>query len=1249
MRDTEQGSRVSDSGARDSGAPACPTGRGTQFKRTLAGLSYQEQVDLLRPSPIATGNSGAVQTSPETTHDGSTCIAPAPAQTSDQPEPTNQPVQLCEVGTPPIQSTENPGASSPIQLTEDAAAPGPPADDGAGLETEVSELASRVRSTIENVRDIWYELHESIRSSQSTDVVYPGRDRIQQIVEQIESRFSEIEEATADTPLESELNVNRQVWNRGIVAGVNLQTYAGARVSGSIRLTSLLGDSTRDHVHQMAAQLRRSAHAYSSALTLPTLSRKKAQVERLDGARLLFAQELLMDTPCTDIQNLSWCSGSRSAWQRLFTDGDAQRLTSDARSVAEAEDNGVAPNEMEAIQELAQLANDLLQPNRAPAPARYEPFRTLLQRPEERVAFIRLLNSRSIYDQFMTRAPDELATWLRAGTGFAEPVRVEVGYAAVGQAAEVYGEEFIMQSLLLALEAVGISEDEFNSLIGGVRETITIIIDDPIGFIGNLFEAVGGGFNLFVDNFWDHLQTGLLDWLTGQVGSAGIDMPAELNLAGVFDIVRQVLGLTNDDLENLIGDRIGAENVERIQQVWGFVEVLIQDGWGGLWEYAQEFLSDLWDQVIGEIQRYLVEEVVEAAISQLLRLLIGGAAASLEAAVRAAWNIYQTLRDNIDRIRAVIENIVSNMYAIATGDLSNAIAMVDNALGNALSIAIEMLANYLGLGGIGDKVGEIINSIQATVHNAINSMIDRIIEFVRGLFGGGDEASEEGEDDNEVSFRSYTFSINDEEGNPEEHRIFFDTAGSRPRMMVQSNPEPVVEALDSGGEIDDAVPERVEDQVDQRALSGEEAAANATQSGDQGAIESANQAAQEAAALMEQAATPPPIPLAAQLHYDRGAHNESVARFASVMEQYAAVRERSDNEQQQMERAVLTFMTRMREANGGDLTADRALECQPSDRTRIETLNGMDFGEFYRLLSVGRMRDNANITQVLDELQELVAFSGIALSIWEDTAEAEDAFEEGDAEAEQEADSSATELVRQGEGEVEQAQRSFGSAVRDFIFSPNRFFRALATWATPSGWMRLLTGALTTTVRSVLLREAQRDENDPMWLADLENRELTVEQLEGQGVGETLRLIGLIISAAGGNVVGGFVTGWGRLLVELQRQDEDNISVADYLEALTHAVGEGIVVGVPIVGQACSASELATRLGPNAVNVFNVLRGSGLVNAAVRAWRRLTGREARALGLLETDEQEVREQGISPERVGQLMELVRQGRQLRDN
>ena len=95
------------------------------------------------------------------------------------------------------------------------------------------------------------------------------------------------------------------------------------------------------------------------------------------------------------------------------------------------------------------------------------------------------------------------------------------------------------------------------------------IIKNPIPFLKNLINAVKKGFTQFVSNIGKHLVKGLMSWLFGQIAQTGLTLPTSFSLSGIFDFVRQVLGLTYDNIRQRVVKVIGEKNMERIETVAG--------------------------------------------------------------------------------------------------------------------------------------------------------------------------------------------------------------------------------------------------------------------------------------------------------------------------------------------------------------------------------------------------------------------------------------------------------------------------------------------------------------------------------------------------------------------------------------------------------------------------------------------------------------------------------------------------------
>jgi hypothetical protein len=302
----------------------------------------------------------------------------------------------------------------------------------------------------------------------------------------------------------------------------------------------------------------------------------------------------------------------------------------------------------------------------------------------------------------------------------------------------------------MALEAVlrllGIDPEAFYALVGKAEATITKILDDPGAFVGHLVDAVKLGFKQFGANFLTHLKDGVLQWLFGTFAEAGIRMPAQFDIAGVFDLTCQVLGLTWPRLRGKVVKVIGEKNTERLEFVAGYIEALITGGFAGLWEKVQQDLSSLWDTVIGGAKQWLMEKLVQQAIIKIATMW--NPAGAIIQLIQTAWNVYCWVKENAQRIFGLIQAVVDSVSNIANGNIAGAANYIESSLAKLVPIAISLFANLLGLGGIAGKIKSIIEKIQLQVDKAIDALIDRVLK----AFKGGDKKKDkdkkkgEGED-----------------------------------------------------------------------------------------------------------------------------------------------------------------------------------------------------------------------------------------------------------------------------------------------------------------------------------------------------------------------------------------------------------------------------------------------------------------------------------------------------------------------
>ncbi|MBZ4420170.1 hypothetical protein [Myxococcus sp. RHSTA-1-4] len=352
----------------------------------------------------------------------------------------------------------------------------------------------------------------------------------------------------------------------------------------------------------------------------------------------------------------------------------------------------------------------------------------------------------------------------------------------------VSGDWSAVAELLLAglLKVLGIDPGEFYAFIGKIRSSLGLIVDDPGAFVGNLVGAVMKGFGQFADRILEHLKSGLLQWLFGVVAEAGITLPKQFDLAGVFDLVMQVLGLTLSRLRAKAVKLIGEKNVERIEYIWEFLSEAVAGGLGGLWERAQEFLGNLWDMVVGAAQDWLVVTLVKKAVLKLVSLF--NPAGAILQLLLTAWDVYLWLRDNAKRIGDLVVAVVESMAEIATGAIGKAANWIEQALAKLVPVAIHLLANILGLGGIGEKIQEVITRAQTTVDQAIDKLVLKVVGLFKPAKGKEQPAGvEEGPPataDLEAELeKPVTFKAGEKE-----HRLWVEVQGQSAVLMFASEP-----------------------------------------------------------------------------------------------------------------------------------------------------------------------------------------------------------------------------------------------------------------------------------------------------------------------------------------------------------------------------------------------------------------------------------------------------------------------------
>jgi len=332
------------------------------------------------------------------------------------------------------------------------------------------------------------------------------------------------------------------------------------------------------------------------------------------------------------------------------------------------------------------------------------------------------------------------------------------------------------------LHLLGIDPAAFYAFIGKVGDSIGKIIAHPGVFVGHLADAVKLGFQQFGQHFWAHLQHGLMEWLFGTVAQAGIRIPARFDVAGVFDLVCQVLGLTRPRMRDKIVKLVGEKNTARFESVLHHIEALMTGGFAGLWEQVQQDLSGLWDTLMDGIKGWLLKQVVERAIRTIA--MMWNPIGALIKLIETAWNLYKWVRENAQRIAGLLHAVVDSMANIVDGNIGTAANLIETSLAKLVPIVISLFARLLGIDGIGEAIKGIIAKLQKKVDEAIDKLIARVAKMFKGK-GSGANGDPSRNDNKQVGTR-VTF-----QAHGQTHTQYIDVSAGVPVAMVASTPSSV--------------------------------------------------------------------------------------------------------------------------------------------------------------------------------------------------------------------------------------------------------------------------------------------------------------------------------------------------------------------------------------------------------------------------------------------------------------------------
>lgn len=358
----------------------------------------------------------------------------------------------------------------------------------------------------------------------------------------------------------------------------------------------------------------------------------------------------------------------------------------------------------------------------------------------------------------------------------------------------------------------------FKTILSKLVQIVGVILGAPGKFFGNLGAAFNKGFDMFKSRLDEHLENGLMIWLSTQLGVADLKLPPKFDINAIFSLALQVMGISYAHIRERAVLQIGEERVALMETTAGLFQRIYKEGLGAVWEIIKEKFTDFKDMIWEAIKTFIRDAVIRAAITLLLSLL--NPVAAFVKACMAIYDFLMMLVKMKDRIIDLINSILDAVMTIAHGSVDAAASAIEKAFAKSIPIIIGFLAALLHLNNIGSKVRDIILRIRARVDKLLDWMIGKAYSLVGPAVEGAMRLKNKGKDllekgkekvmavgtaakNKVLGWMGLKKNFTDENNQP--HTIFFDSSGN---VIVASDEIPLpkllhakkteIEEMDSG-------------------------------------------------------------------------------------------------------------------------------------------------------------------------------------------------------------------------------------------------------------------------------------------------------------------------------------------------------------------------------------------------------------------------------------------------------------------
>jgi hypothetical protein len=229
-------------------------------------------------------------------------------------------------------------------------------------------------------------------------------------------------------------------------------------------------------------------------------------------------------------------------------------------------------------------------------------------------------------------------------------------------------------------------------------------------------------------NIVEHLQAGLLGWLTG-----GLGIKQEINLESpqsIFSLALGLLGVNWNYIRQkaVKHKKIGEAKVKRLETSFELSKTLKDKGVVRLWQQIQNTIGDFKQIVIEKIKNLLITDVITKAVQQLLSTI-----APPGTIVKLAETCYKGVSFLIEKATKIIEvanTAIGAVNKVASGKVTDAANSVETALVQSIPVLLGFFARLVGIENLGIKVKEWLSRLKARIDNFIDTLLNQAVNWL---------------------------------------------------------------------------------------------------------------------------------------------------------------------------------------------------------------------------------------------------------------------------------------------------------------------------------------------------------------------------------------------------------------------------------------------------------------------------------------------------------------------------------------